>query len=65
MSEKKWRRRAIVVPANDYQPTKAEMEEPITLDGNVPLDEAVGRLLQPVEVDEIRVEDWRSVAADE
>ena len=58
MSEKKRRQCTIVVPAKDYQPTKAEMEEPITLDGNVPLDEAVGRLLQPVEVEEISAEDW-------
>ena len=60
MSEKKRGRRTNVVPAKDYQPTKAEMDEPIALDGTgVSLDQAMGRILAPVDVQEVSADDWR------
>ncbi len=47
------RRRKIRVPAKDYQPTKAELEEPIKLNLNgMSFEQAVQRLMRPVEVTE-------------
>ena len=55
------RKRTIRVPAKDYQPTKAELEDPIRINRQgVPLDKAVKRLLQPVEVREISAEEYRA-----
>ena len=55
------RKRTIRVPAKDYQPTKAELEEPIKVNRQgVPLDKAVKRLLQPVEVREISAAEYRA-----
>ena len=57
-------KRRIEVPASDYQPTKAEMNEPIVLDrGGLSVDEAVRRLgaavTAPAEVVEVSAADWR------
>lgn len=57
-------KRRIEVPASDYQPTKAEMEEPIVIDrGGRSADEAVRlaakRVTAPVEVVEVSAKDWR------
>lgn len=57
-------KRRIEVPASDYQPTKAELEEPIVLDrGGLSAGEAVERLAQavtvPAEVVEVSAKDWR------
>ena len=58
MAKRRW---TIRVPAKDYQPTKAELEEPIRINRQgVPLDKAVKRLLQPVEVREISAEEYRA-----
>ena len=55
------RKRTLRVPAKDYQPTKAELEEPIKVNRQgVPLDKAVKRLLQPVEVREISAAEYRA-----
>lgn len=57
----KKKRRVIEVPSNDYQPTAAEMKEPIRLDGSqdMTFEQAVQRMLQPVEVREVSAEEWR------
>ena len=55
------RRRKIRVPAKDYQPTKAELEEPIKLNLNgMSFEQAVQRLMRPVEVTEISEEEHRN-----
>lgn len=55
------RRRKIRVPAKDYQPTKAELEEPIKLDlGGLTFEEAMQRLMQPVEIEEVSAEERRN-----
>ncbi len=54
MGRTKGRRRTIVVSAKDYQPTKAELEEPIRVDvGDMTVEEAMRRLLRPVKVREV------------
>lgn len=57
-------KRRIEVPASDYQPTKAEMNEPIVLDrGGLSVEEAARRLgrslTAPAEVVEVSAADWR------
>ena len=50
----------IRVPAKDYQPTKAELEAPVRIErGGVPLDKAVQRILEPVEVQEASAAKYR------
>ena len=58
------RKRRIEVPASDYQPTKAEMNEPIVIDrGGLSADEAVRhaarRVTASAEVTEVSATDWR------
>ena len=46
----------IEVPPIDYQPTKAEMEEDVSIDiGDMSVDEAVKTVLRPVEMRETPV----------
>ena len=57
-------KRRIEVPASDYQPTKAEMEEPIVIDrGGLSVDEAAQRIARgltaPTEVVRVSAADWR------
>ena len=54
--------RTIEVPSNDYQPTVAEMKEPIKLEGaqDMTFEQAVQRLLRPVEVQEVPSATWRN-----
>ena len=57
-------KRRIEVPASDYQPTKAELEEPIVIDrGGLSVDEAAQRVAQsvtaPADVAMVSVADWR------
>ena len=49
------------MPAHDYEPTKAEMEEPVKVDaGEMTFEEGVQRFLRtPVEVREVSSEEWR------
>ena len=52
------KKRVIKAPDHTYQPTQAEMEEPVRLpDGN--FKEAVHRILQPTEVHEVSAKEWR------
>ena len=61
MAMSKPRRRKIRVPAKDYQPTKAELEEPINLNLNgMGFEQAMQRLMRPVEVEEISEDEHRS-----
>ena len=55
------KRRTIEVPSNDYQPTAAEMKEPIKLEGaqDMTFEQAVQRMLRPVEVKEVPSVAWR------
>ena len=57
-------KRRIEVPASDYQPTKAELEEPIVIDrGGLSVDEAARSIAQglaaPANVVEVSATDWR------
>ncbi|MDE0229984.1 MAG: hypothetical protein OXJ62_14125 [Spirochaetaceae bacterium] len=57
-------KRRIEVPDHKYQPTKAELEEPIVLDrGGLSAGEAVERLARavtaPAEVVEVSAKTWR------
>ena len=57
-------KRRIEVPASNYQPTKAELEEPIVIDrGGLSVDEAAQRIAQgltaPANVVEVSAADWR------
>ena len=57
-------KRRIEVPERDYQPTKAEMEEPIIINrGGLSVDEAAQRIAQrlttPTEVVRVSAADWR------
>ena len=57
-------KRRIEVPASNYQPTKAELEEPIVIDrGGLSVDEAAKRIAQgltsPANVVEVSAADWR------
>ena len=57
-------KRKIELPASDYQPTKAEMEEPIVIDRDgLSDDEAVRHAARQVtasaEVVEVSAKDWR------
>jgi hypothetical protein len=57
-------KRRIEVPASDYQPTKAEMNEPIVIDrGGLSVDEAAHRIAQritaPTDAVEVSAADWR------
>ena len=57
-------KRRIEIPASDYQPTKAEMNEPIMIDrGGLSVDEATSRVVRrvaaPAEVVEVSAVDWR------
>ena len=55
------RRRTIRVPAKGYQPTRAEMDEPVNIDrGDLTYAEAVQRLLRPVDVREVSAEEHRA-----
>ena len=54
----------IVLPASDYQPTKAEMNEPIVIDrGGLSVDEAASRVARRVtasaDVVGVSAADWR------
>lgn len=51
----------IEVPENDYQPTKAELEEPIRVDlpEGVTFEDAVRHVLRPVNVRRISAEEHR------
>jgi hypothetical protein len=58
-------KRRIQVPASDYQPTKAEMNEPIVIDRiALSADEAAQRLARrvaaPAKVVEVSAADWRT-----
>lgn len=54
------RRRKIRVPAKGHRPTKAELEEPISIDLNgMSFEEAVQRLMRPVEVEEVSEREYR------
>jgi len=58
------KKRRIEVPASDYQPTKAELEEPIVIDhGGLSVEEAALRLgravSSPAEAVEVSAADWR------
>ena len=59
--KKKTEHQAIEIPASDYQPTAAEMNEPIKLDGSqdVTFEQAVQRMLKPVEIREVSASEWR------
>ena len=61
MPRKKAKRRVIEVPSNDYQATATEMKEPIKLQGaqDVTFEQAMQRLLRPVEVREVPAGEWR------
>ena len=57
-------KRRIEVPASGYQPTNAEMNEPIVIDrGGLSVDEAASRVAQrvtaQVDVVEMSAADWR------
>ena len=54
-------RRVIEVPSSDYQPTAAEMKEPIKPEGaqDVTFEKAVQRLLRPVDMREVPSTEWR------
>jgi len=62
MARKKAKRHPIEVPSNEYQPTVAEMKEPIKLEGaqDMTFEQAVQRLLRPVEVQEVPAPEWRN-----
>ncbi len=62
MPRKRAKRHAIEVPSNDYQPTVAEMKETIELEGaqDVTFEQAVQRLLRPVDVREVPAAEWRN-----
>ena len=53
--------RQIEVASDDYQPTRAELDEPIKLDGaeDMSVDEVVQRLLRPVQMREVPAAEWR------
>ena len=58
------KRRRIEVPDNNYQPTKAEMNEPIVIDrGGMSVDEAARRVAcsvtTPAEMVEVSAAEWR------
>ena len=58
------KQRRIEVPASDYQPTKAEMNEPVVIDrGGLSADEAAQRVARsvtaPADVTEVSAADWR------
>ena len=60
MAKDSTQKRVIEVAAKDYQPTRAEMDEPISVPktkGGIRT--AVQRILRPVELREISAEDWR------
>lgn len=54
--------RSVEVPASDYQPTKAEKEEPVKLEGaqDMTVEQAVQRILRPVEVREVPAAEYRA-----
>ena len=57
-------KRRIEVPASGYQPTKAELEEPIVIDrGGLSVDEAAQQVARsvtaPADVAEVSAADWR------
>ena len=57
-------KRRIEIPASGYQPTKAEMNEPIVIDrGGLSVDEAAQRVARsvtaPADAAEVSVADWR------
>lgn len=54
----KRRKRVVKVPAHDYEPTKAEMEQPVNVEaGDITFEDAVQRFLPtPVEVRD----EWRA-----
>ena len=55
------KKRKVRVPAKDYQPTKAELEEKVQVDLNgMTFDQAMQRLLRPVEVEEVSAEEYRA-----
>ncbi len=53
--------RTIEVPSSDYQPTAAEMKEPIKMEGaqDMTFEQAVQRLLRPVDMREVPSTEWR------
>ncbi len=55
------KKRVVEVPAHDYEPTKAEMEEEVTVgDETTTFEEAVQHFLRtPVEVREVSADEWR------
>lgn len=56
------KKRVIEVPAHDYEPTKAEMEEKVQVEtGGLSFEESVQRFLRtPVEVREVSSDEWRA-----
>ena len=57
-------KRMIEIPASDYQPTKAELNEPIVIDrGGLSVGEAAQRVARsvtaPANVAEVSAADWR------
>jgi hypothetical protein len=54
-------KRKIRIPAKDYQPTRAELEEKVQLNLNgMTFDQAMQRLLRPVEVEEVSAAEHRA-----
>ena len=49
-------KRVIEVPDHTYQATRAELNEPVSVDGT--FEEAVKRILQPTEVRGVSAADW-------
>ena len=55
------RRRTIRVPSKRYRPTRAELCEPVKIDtGELSFEQAVQRLMRPVDVKEFSVDEHRA-----
>lgn len=49
--------RIVELPDSSYQPSKAEMEEPIRLEGT--FEDLARALVQPVEIRRVPAKDWK------
>lgn len=60
MAKDSTKKHVIEVPAKDYQPTRAEMEEPISVHRQGrEFRDALQRILRPADGREISAEEWR------
>lgn len=52
-------RKKIVVPEADYQPTEAELHEPVVVEPGTTPEQLAKALMAPTEVERVSKEEWR------